>query len=86
VSIVNSRGEVVLNYSKVFIGDFGQAELLKPEPNPRDIGCDVNCTAGDSFDVCMISDAEGEVRGWGDAVWDRYVPILCLSRSYPELV
>jgi predicted amidohydrolase len=31
VAIINASGEIVLNYSKVFICDFGEAELLKPE-------------------------------------------------------
>jgi 5-aminopentanamidase len=42
VSILNRRGEVALNYSKVFICDFGKDEPQKPSPNIDDIGCDVN--------------------------------------------
>jgi len=47
VSIINRRGEVTLNYAKVFISNFGKDELLKPNPNVHDIGCDVNCSPGD---------------------------------------
>lgn len=61
VSVISSAGKTVLNYSKVFICDFGQAELLKPSPNAANIGCDVNCCPGRSFDVCTLSGAESEV-------------------------
>lgn len=44
VSIIDRSGEVVLNYSKVFICDFGQAELLQTAPNFQEIGCDANCS------------------------------------------
>jgi predicted amidohydrolase len=40
VSILNSRGEAVLNYSKVFICDFGKDELKNPNPSTKDIDCD----------------------------------------------
>jgi len=52
VSVLNNRGEVLLNYSKVFICDFGKEELQKLKSSSDDIGCDVNCSPGDSFDVC----------------------------------
>lgn len=58
VSIINLTGEVVLNYSKVFLCDFGEAEVLKDDPNPADIGCDLNCSPGESFEVCMLNGAE----------------------------
>jgi hypothetical protein len=48
VSILNRHGEVVLNYSKVFICDFGKDEVEKPNPRTDDIGCDVNCSPGES--------------------------------------
>jgi predicted amidohydrolase len=75
VSIINRSGEVVLNYSKVFICDFGEAELLKHDPNPKDIGCDVNCSPGESFEVCVLDGAEGEVRVGA---------MICADREFPE--
>lgn len=75
VSIINGSGEVVLNYSKMFICDFGQAELLKSDPNFHDIGCDVNCSPGESFNVCTLSGAEGEVR---------IGAMICADREFPE--
>jgi len=41
VSVINRRGEVMLNYSKVCICDFGKDALLKPNPNAHDIGCEL---------------------------------------------
>lgn len=75
VSILSCAGEVVLNYSKVFICDFGEAELLKPDPDPRDVGCDVNCSPGESFEVCVLSGAEGDVRAGA---------MICADREFPE--
>lgn len=75
VSIINGTGEVVLNYSKVFICDFGKAELLKPDPNPTEIGCDVNCSPGESFEVCVLNGAEGAVRVGA---------MICADREFPE--
>jgi predicted amidohydrolase len=75
VSIISRTGEVVLNYSKVFICKFGEAELLKPDPNPDDIGCDVNCSPGESFEVCVLNGAEGEVRVGA---------MICADREFPE--
>ncbi len=75
VSIINRTGEVVLNYSKVFICDFGEGELLKPDPDPADIGCDVNCSPGESFAVCVLNGAEGEVRVGA---------MICADREFPE--
>jgi predicted amidohydrolase len=75
VSIINHEGEVVLNYSKVLVCDFGEAELLKPDPNPGDIGCDVACSPGESFNVCKLSGAEGEVR---------VEAMICADREFPE--
>jgi len=68
VSIVNRDGEAVLNYSKVFICDFGQTEF-------HQIGCDVNCSPGESFDVCTLTGAEGEVRVGA---------MICADREFPE--
>jgi len=75
VSIISRTGEVALNYSKVFICNFGEAELLKPDPNPDDIGCDVNCSPGESFEVCVLNGAEGEVRVGA---------MICADREFPE--
>src|SRR5439155_7142952 len=62
LSVIDRRGEVMLNYSKVFICDFGKEELLKSNPNVHGIGCDVNCSAGELFDVCTLFGAKVEVR------------------------
>jgi predicted amidohydrolase len=75
VSIFNRRGKVVLNYSKVFICDFGKDELQEPNPCPHDIGCDVNCSPGDSFDVCTIEGADGQVL---------LGAMICADREFPE--
>lgn len=75
VSILNDRGEVVLNYSKVFICDFGKDELQKPNPSTDDIGCDVNCSPGESFDVCALKNAEGQVTVGA---------MICADREFPE--
>ena len=75
VSIISHKGEVVLNYSKVFICDFGEAELQNPHPNPHNIGCDLNCSPGDSFNVCALTGGEGEV-GVG--------AMICAEREFPE--
>jgi predicted amidohydrolase len=75
VSILNRGGEVVLNYSKVFICDFGKDELQKPNPCTDDIGCDVNCSPGESFDVCTIEGADGQVRVGA---------MICADREFPE--
>ena len=76
VSVINRRGAVMLNYSKVFICDFGKEELLKPNPNVHDIGCDVNCSPGEMFDVCTLSGAEGEVK---------IGAMICADREFPEV-
>jgi predicted amidohydrolase len=74
-SILNRRGEVVLNYSKVFLCDFGKDELEKPNPNLADIGCDVYCSRGESFDVCRLDGADGQaVVG----------AMICADREFPE--
>jgi predicted amidohydrolase len=68
VSIINSSGDVVLNYSKVSICDF-------PADGANGAGCDVNCGPGDSFAVCAITGAEGEVRVGA---------MICADREFPE--
>src|SRR5258708_26824352 len=75
VSILNRRGEVVLNYSKVFICDFGKDELQEPNPSTDDIGCDVNCSPGESFDVCTLEGAGGQVTVGA---------MICADREFPE--
>ncbi len=75
VSIIDGKGVVVLNYSKVFICDFGQEELLKPDPNPTEIGCDANCSPGESFEVCSVTGAEGAVCVGA---------MICADREFPE--
>jgi predicted amidohydrolase len=74
-SIISRRGEVVLDYSKVFICDFGQDEFLNPAPDLREIGCDANCSAGNSFDVCTLIGEEDQVAV--DAM-------ICSDREFPE--
>ncbi len=68
VSILNGRGGVALNYSKVCICDFG------PDGDNA-AGCDVNCSPGESFDVCTLTGAEGEVRVGA---------MICADREFPE--
>jgi predicted amidohydrolase len=75
VSIINKEGKVVLNYSKVFICNFGSEELMKSEPNVSEIGCDVNCDPGDSFDVCTLKNGGGEVNVGA---------MICADREFPE--
>jgi predicted amidohydrolase len=75
LSVIDRRGEVMLNYSKVFICDFGKEELLKSNPNVHDIGCDVNCSAGELFDVCTLIGAKGEVK---------IGAMICADREFPE--
>ncbi len=75
VSIMSRRGEVALSYSKVFLCDFGKEELRKSQPDDRDIGCDVNCSPGESFDVCVLEGAEGYVTVGA---------MICADREFPE--
>jgi predicted amidohydrolase len=75
VSIINDKGEVALNYSKVFVCYFGEDELLKPSPNIAEMGCDLNCSPGESFDVCTLTGAEGELRVGA---------MICADREFPE--
>jgi len=72
VSILNRRGEVVLNYSKVFICDFGKDELQKANPSENEIGCDVNCSPGESFGVCTLENGGGQGA------------MICADREFPE--
>ena len=65
----------MLNYSKVFLCDFGAEELLKSDPDPAKIGCDVNCSPGYSFDVCTLTSAEGDIKVGA---------MICADREFPE--
>lgn len=75
VSIIDTRGEIALNYSKVFICDFGKDEFSKPDPSLENIGCDVNCSPGESFEACVLRGAEGEVNVGA---------MICSDREFPE--
>lgn len=75
VSIIDCKGSVALNYSKVFIRDFGEEELGKPDPNPQEIGCDFHCSPGDSFDVCVLTGVEDQVTVGA---------MICADREFPE--
>jgi predicted amidohydrolase len=75
VSVLDRRGEVVLNYSKVFICDFGKDDLQEPNPTTDNIGCDVNCSPGETFDVCTLENAEGKVAVGA---------MICADREFPE--
>jgi predicted amidohydrolase len=75
VSIINSRGEVALNYSKVYICNFGMEELAKESPDYEAVGCDYNCTPGVSFDVCTLETGQGSVSMGA---------MICADREFPE--
>jgi len=75
VSVIDRRGEVALNYSKVFLCRFGKEELLKPNPKVQDIGCDVYCSPGALFDVSTLVGAQGEVK---------IGAMICADREFPE--
>jgi predicted amidohydrolase len=68
VSILNSSGDAVLNYSKVCICDFDA-------DGENAAGCDVNCGPGESFDVCTLMGSEGEVKVGA---------MICADREFPE--
>ncbi len=75
VSIIDRQGEVVLNYSKVFICNFGEHELRKPNPDVHEIACDMNCSAGESFDVCTLAGTDGPLCVGA---------MICSDREFPE--
>ena len=68
VSILDRRGEEALHYSKVCICDFG------PDGG-GEMGCDVNCSPGESFPVCTLAEAEGDTRVGA---------MICADREFPE--
>ena len=75
VSIINRSGDVSLDYSKVFICDFGKEELLKDNPRADDIGCDAYCSPGESFGICTLNNARGKVAVGA---------MICADREFPE--
>lgn len=75
VSIINGQGDVVLNYSKRFICNFGEEEFLKTHPDRDEIGCDFNCDPGDSFEVCTLACKGGEIKVGA---------MICADREFPE--
>jgi len=74
VRIIDTTGTVALRYSKVYICNFGQDELSKPNPQSGNIGCDVNCSPGDSFDVCILKGTHAEVT---------LGSMICSDREFP---
>jgi predicted amidohydrolase len=75
VSVISRSGEALLNYSKVFICDFGKGELLESNPNSHGVGCDVNFSPGEVFDVCTVVGAQGAVK---------IGAMICADREFPE--
>lgn len=75
VSIINSKGEVVLNYSKVFLCNFGEKDLHKEHYKIDDIGTDYNCSPGTTFDVCELENKAGSVKVGA---------MICADREFPE--
>jgi predicted amidohydrolase len=75
LSIIDRKGHIVLHYSKVFICDFGKDEISKPQPQIDEIGCDINCSPGESFSVCTLKTAQGEVK---------IGAMICSDREFPE--
>jgi predicted amidohydrolase len=76
VAIVNKHGNVVLEYSKVNICDFGLDELSKKRPNRDDIGCDVFLSPGDNFPVCELETSSGLIQVGA---------MICADREMPEI-
>ena len=68
VSILDGRGEVALHYSKVCICDFPASADDGP-------GCDVGCSPGETFPVCTLTGAQGEVEVGA---------MICADREFPE--
>lgn len=75
VSIIDKQGNIVLNYSKVFICNFGLEELTKENPSYDNVGCDYNCTPGNTFDVCTLAGKEGDIKVGA---------MICADREFPE--
>lgn len=75
VSMIDHKGRIVLHYSKVYICDFGKDEISRPQPHIDDIGCDINCSPGESFSVCTLANSQGEVK---------IGAMICSDREFPE--
>lgn len=75
VSIIDKTGKVILNYSKVFICNFGTDQLSEENPDYEQVGIDHDLTAGTVFDVCTLTGKEGEVK---------LGAIICADREFPE--
>jgi len=68
LSIINTHGDVVLNYSKVCLCDF-------PPDAENEVGCDVNCSPGNSYPVSRLVCPDGEVM---------IGAMICADREFPE--
>lgn len=75
VAVIDRTGRIALEYSKVFICGFGRDEAAKSDARMEEIGCDVNCSPGDSFGVCRLAGSEGEVTVGA---------MICADREFPE--
>lgn len=75
VAVINSKGEVVLNYSKVFLCVFGQPEFRRNQCHPNPIGADYNCSPGHAYPVCGLNGKDGPVR---------IGAMICADREFPE--
>lgn len=74
ICIFDGSGEVALKYSKVFICNFGADELSKPDPQPEEIGCDINCSPGDSFNICTLQGTRAQAK---------IGAMICSDREFP---
>ena len=75
VSIIDRGGNLVLTYSKVFVCDFGKEFARSPTPLSHDVGCDVHCSPGVSFEACTLVGAEATVCVGA---------MICADREFPE--
>ncbi|MBI2019778.1 carbon-nitrogen hydrolase family protein [Candidatus Daviesbacteria bacterium] len=75
VSVIDKTGKIVLNYSKVFICNFGLEQLSEENPDYEQVGVDRNLIAGTTFDVCTLTGKEGEVK---------LGAMICADREFPE--
>ncbi|MEM7125852.1 MAG: carbon-nitrogen hydrolase family protein [Chloroflexota bacterium] len=76
VSVIGATGETLLDYSKVFICDFGKEELTKESPDLNELGCDYNCAPGESFEVAALNLEHGAVN---------IGAMICADREFPEI-
>lgn len=75
IIIINSNGDIVLNYSKVFLCNFGVEELNNENPDPDKLGCDLGCEAGNDFPVCEIVINNNSIT---------VGCMICADREFPE--